>query len=67
MEGTREALSGLRRSTLQRVVEDNIGRIDRLDIDIFDDKGNVIGNESRVLFQLEGLEKSQAARGRRED
>lgn len=52
---------GRERAAVEQVIEDNIDRIDRVDVNLFNKKGEVIDQNSESVFRLDGLEKSQAA------
>jgi hypothetical protein len=61
VEANERFFRGAQRAAVEDVVEANLDRLDRLDINLFDDAGKVTSSRGASLFTLDGLEKSQAA------
>jgi hypothetical protein len=61
VEANERFFRGTQRAAVEDVVEANLDRLDRLDINLFDDAGKVTSSRGASLFTLDGLEKSQAA------
>lgn len=61
VEANAKFFKGRTRDKIGDILESNIAKIDRLDINLFDDSGNVVDVKNHPqLFRLSGLEKSIA-------
>lgn len=61
IEGKVGSLRGRILDKLSEIVESNLGKLDRIDINLFNDKGAVVKQAGESLFRLSGQDKSQAA------
>lgn len=60
VEANIKHFKGKQLAKVQDVLEQNLGKIDRLDVNLFDDTGKVVRANGEAIFRLDDFAKSQA-------